>query len=180
MPVPARRAVFPVITSQFSAVLECARVCREAGVPVIADGGIKASGDITKALAAGASAVQLFDTWCGELALPEYQEFALPAVQEVIRGVIGSAPVIYYTKASHHLLPAVVESGANVLSVDWRVNLAELRRMAGPRVGIQGNLDPALLYAPQDVLRAKTTEILEQLSGVGHILKCLFWLPRTA
>jgi len=121
-------------------------------------------------IAAGASAVQLFDTWCGELALPEYQEFALPAVQEVIRGIIESAPVIYYTKASHHLLPAVVESGANVLSVDWRVNLAELRRMAGPRVGIQGNLDPALLYAPQEVLRAKTTEILEQLSGVGHIL----------
>jgi len=121
-------------------------------------------------IAAGASAVQLFDTWCGELALPEYQEFALPAVQEVIRGVIGSAPVIYYTKASHHLLPAVVESGASVLSVDWRVNLAELRRMAGPRVGIQGNLDPALLYAPQHVLRAKTTEVLEQLGGVGHIL----------
>ena len=121
-------------------------------------------------IAAGASAVQLFDTWCGELALPEYREFALPAVQEVIRGVIGSAPVIYYTKASHHLLPAVVESGASVLSVDWRVNLAELRRMAGPRVGIQGNLDPALLYAPQHVLRAKTTEVLEQLGGVGHIL----------
>src|SRR5256885_1433521 len=98
------------------------------------------------------------------------QQFALPAVQEVIRGVIGAAPVIYYTKASHHLLPAVVESGANVLSVDWRVNLAELRRMAGPRVGIQGNLDPALLYAPQDVLRAKTTDVLQELSGVGHIL----------
>jgi len=94
----------------------------------------------------------------------------LPAAQEVIRGVIGSAPVIYYTKASHHLITAVVESGANVFSVEWRVNLAELRRMAGPRVGIQGNLDPALLYAPQDVLRAKTTEVLEQLSGVGHIL----------
>src|SRR5207249_11611985 len=107
---------------------------------------------LTAQIAAGAAAVQLFDTWCGELALPEYQEFALPAVQEVIRGVSGSAPVIYYTKASHHLLPAVVESGANVLSVDWRVNLAELRRMAGPRGGIQGNLDPALLYSPQDVV----------------------------
>jgi uroporphyrinogen decarboxylase len=121
-------------------------------------------------IAAGATAVQLFDTWCGELALPEYQSFALPAVQEVISEVIGSAPVIYYTKASHHLLPAVVESGANVLSVDWRVNLVELRKLGGPRVGIQGNLDPALLYAPQDVLQGKTTEILQQLGGVGHIL----------
>jgi uroporphyrinogen decarboxylase len=121
-------------------------------------------------VAAGATAVQLFDTWCGELEFSEYQALALPAVQEVVRGVIDSAPVIYYTKASHHLLPAVVESGANVLSVDWRVNLSALRKLAGPRVGIQGNLDPALLYAPQDVLRAKTMEILQQLGGVGHIL----------
>ncbi|HLZ12247.1 MAG TPA: uroporphyrinogen decarboxylase [Candidatus Acidoferrum sp.] len=121
-------------------------------------------------IAAGASTVQLFDTWCGELALPEYESFALPAVQEIIREVIGLAPVIYYTKASHHLLTAVVESGANVLSVDWRVNLAELRKLAGPRVGIQGNLDPALLYAPPDVLRAKTAEIVQQLGGAGHIL----------
>ncbi len=121
-------------------------------------------------IAAGAAAVQLFDTWCGELALSDYEEFALPAVQEIIRGVTGAAPVIYYTKASHHLLPAVVQSGANVLGVDWRVDLAALRRLAGPRVAIQGNLDPALLYAPQDALRAKTSEILAQLGGVGHIL----------
>lgn len=121
-------------------------------------------------IAAGAAAVQLFDTWCGELSLADYQAFALPALQEIVREVIGHAPVIYYTKASHHLLPAVVESGANVLSVDWRVNLAELRKLAGPRVAIQGNLDPALLYAPQDVLRDETKKILAQLGGVGHIL----------
>jgi uroporphyrinogen decarboxylase len=121
-------------------------------------------------IAAGATAVQLFDTWCGELSLTDYQRFALPAVQEIIRSVTGSAPVIYYTKASHHLLPAVAQSGANVLSVDWRVDLAALRKLAGPKVGIQGNLDPALLHAPQDILRTKTTEILRQLGGVGHIL----------
>ncbi|HET9804484.1 MAG TPA: uroporphyrinogen decarboxylase, partial [Candidatus Acidoferrum sp.] len=121
-------------------------------------------------IAAGAAAVQLFDTWCGELSLADYQTFALPVLQEIVREVVGHAPVIYYTKASHHLLPAVVESGANVLSVDWRVNLAELRKLAGPRVGIQGNLDPALLYAPQDVLVDETKRILGQLGGVGHIL----------
>ena len=59
-------------------------------------------------IAAGAAAVQLFDTWCGELTLADYQEFVLPAVQKVIAGVRGTVPVIYYTKASHHLLPAVV------------------------------------------------------------------------
>src|SRR5215510_7782186 len=69
-------------------------------------------------IAAGAAAVQLFDTWCGELALPEYREFALPAVQEIIAGVRGLAPMIYYSKASHHLMGAVAESGADVLSVD--------------------------------------------------------------
>jgi len=121
-------------------------------------------------VAAGAAAVQLFDTWCGELSLSDYQEFALAAVQEITRAVRGAAPVIYYTKASHHLLPAVVQSGADVLSVDWRVDLAALRQLAGPRVAIQGNLDPALLYASQDVLLARTREILQQLGGKGHIL----------
>ncbi len=121
-------------------------------------------------IAAGAAAVQLFDTWCGELSLPDYQEFALPAVQEIVRGVGDAAPVIYYTKASHHLVPAIIQTGANVLSVDWRVDLAALRKLAGPRVAIQGNLHPALLFAPQDALRTKTKEILHQLGGVGHIL----------
>jgi len=121
-------------------------------------------------IAAGAAAVQIFDTWCGELSMADYQSFALPSLQEIVRQVVGHAPVIYYTKASHHLLPAIVESGANVLSVDWRVNLAELRKLAGPRVAIQGNLDPALLYAPPEVLLDETKEILAQLHGVGHIL----------
>src|SRR5215475_2945422 len=85
-------------------------------------------------IAAGAAAVQLFDTWCGELDLADYTEFVLPAIQEIVHGVSGSAPIIYYTKASHHLLSAIVKSGANVLSVDWRVDLPTLRNLAGPRV----------------------------------------------
>src|SRR5882724_10719370 len=121
-------------------------------------------------IAAGASAVQLFDTWCGELALPDYRAFALPAIQQVISAVRGTVPVIYYTKASHHLLTAIVESGADVLSCDWRVNLAELRALAGPKIALQGNLDPAVLFAPHDHIRKTTHEILAQLVGVGHIL----------
>ncbi|HVO56711.1 MAG TPA: uroporphyrinogen decarboxylase [Dongiaceae bacterium] len=121
-------------------------------------------------IAAGATAVQLFDTWCGELALPEYRAFALPAVQEVIAGVNGIVPVIYYTKASHHLLDAVAQAGATVLSCDWRVNLAELRGKLGAKVALQGNLDPALLFAPRSAICERTAEILEQLQGVGHIL----------
>jgi uroporphyrinogen decarboxylase len=121
-------------------------------------------------IAAGAAAVQLFDTWSGELALPEYREFALPAVQEIIASIRDLAPVIYYTKASHHLMGAVAQTGADVLSVDWRVNLAQLRSQLGPKIALQGNLDPAILFAPQETVVTTTRNVLQQLSGRGHIL----------
>jgi len=119
---------------------------------------------------AGASAVQLFDTWSGELDLRAYSEFVLPAVQEIISGLGTAAPVIYYTKASHHLLTGVIRSGASVLSVDWRVSLAELRAVAGSRVALQGNLDPAVLLAPPETIRQATVDIVSELGGHGHIL----------
>jgi len=121
-------------------------------------------------IAAGAAAVQLFDTWCGELALREYQEFALPATQEIISGLGDKAPVIYYTKASSHLLPAVARSGANVLSVDWRVNLREFREELGPHIALQGNVDPTVLFGPQEKIRSATLETIAALRGEGHIL----------
>ena len=121
-------------------------------------------------IASGAAALQLFDTWCGELTLPEYREFALPAVQEAISAVRGAVPLIYYTKASHHLLPAVAQCGADVLSCDWRVNLAELRTAVGSKIALQGNLDPAVLFGPQEHIREATRSTLRQLGGVGHIL----------
>jgi uroporphyrinogen decarboxylase len=121
-------------------------------------------------IAAGVTAVQLFDTWCGELDLRDYSEFVLPAVQEVITGLSGAVPVIYYTKASHHLLPAIVKSGANVLGVDWRVPLGELRALAGPHIALQGNLDPAILFGPQEKIRRCTLDLAAELGGHGHIL----------
>ncbi len=121
-------------------------------------------------IAAGVAALQLFDTWCGELDLHDYTEFVLPTVQEIISGLGNKVPVIYYTKASHHLLPSVVRVGANVLSVDWRIPLSEVRKLAGPRVALQGNLDPAVLFAPADKIRQATLNIGAELSGYGHIL----------
>ncbi|HET7259796.1 MAG TPA: uroporphyrinogen decarboxylase [Candidatus Acidoferrum sp.] len=121
-------------------------------------------------IAAGASAVQLFDTWSGELSLHDYRDFALPATQEIISALSGSVPVIYYTKASNHLLPAVARSGANVLSVDWRVDLRELREQFGPRISIQGNVDPTVLLGPPNEIRRATKEAMAALGGVGHIL----------
>ena len=91
-------------------------------------------------------------------------------MQEVVSGLGQSVPIIYYTKASHHLLPSILQVGADVLSVDWRVPLAELRKLAGPRIAIQGNLDPAMLFASPETIRKATLDIAAQLSGQGHIL----------
>jgi uroporphyrinogen decarboxylase len=121
-------------------------------------------------IAAGAAAVQLFDTWCGELSLADYETYALPAVREIITRIDSEVPMIYYTKASHHLLPAIARSGADVLSVDWRVNLREAREMLGPRIALQGNVDPAVLFGPPEKIRQATLEAAESLGGVGHIL----------
>jgi uroporphyrinogen decarboxylase len=121
-------------------------------------------------IAAGAAAVQLFDTWCGELNLRDYLEFALPPMQEIVSALGKAAPVIYYTKASNHLLLAAADSGADVLSVDWRVDLRELRRTLGPRIALQGHVDPAVLFAPPDTIRKVTQETLATLGGVGHVL----------
>jgi len=121
-------------------------------------------------IAAGAAAVQLFDTWCGELSLADYETYALPAVREVITRIDREVPVIYYTKASHHLLPAIAHSGADVLSVDWRINLREAREMLGPRTALQGNVDPAVLFGPPENIRKATLDAAGALGGVGHIL----------
>jgi uroporphyrinogen decarboxylase len=121
-------------------------------------------------ISAGAAAVQLFDTWCGELNLRDYLDFALPAVQEIVSGLGKNVPVIYYTKASNHLLLAAADSGADVLSVDWRVDLRELRKTLGPKIALQGNVDPAVLFAPEATIRRVTQETVAALNGTGHIL----------
>jgi uroporphyrinogen decarboxylase len=122
-------------------------------------------------IAAGAAAVQLFDTWVGELTLPQYRDFALPATQLLIEEIgAGTTPVIMYTKASSHLLGAAADSGANVLSVDWRVNLAAVREQVGPRIALQGNVDPCALLGPEEGVRRAARDAVENTGGVGHIL----------
>ena len=122
-------------------------------------------------IAAGATAVQLFDTWVGELTLDQYLEFALPATQLLIEEIgAGDTPVILYTKASSHLISAAAESGANVLSVDWRADLAALRERLGPRVALQGNVDPCVLLGPELGVRLAARDAVEKTGGLGHIL----------
>jgi uroporphyrinogen decarboxylase len=122
-------------------------------------------------IAAGAAAVQLFDTWIGELTLEQYREFALPATQRLIEQIgAGDAPVILYTKASSHLISAAAESGASVLGVDWRADLSALRQQLGTRVALQGNVDPCVLLGPEEGVRRAAREAVEKTGGFGHIL----------
>lgn len=122
-------------------------------------------------IAAGATAVQLFDTWCGELSLPDYERYALLATRQIIESIGQlNVPVILYTKASHHLISAIARSHATVLSVDWRMSLRELRAALGPGVGLQGNVDPAILLGSADTVRRAVRDTIVQLECKGHIL----------
>jgi uroporphyrinogen decarboxylase len=126
-------------------------------------------------LAAGAVAVQLFDTWAGELSREDYEAFALPALQQVIGELrAGDAPVIYYSKASSHLLESAAGSGVTVLSVDWRVDMAELRARLLEHTGklwpLQGNVDPSVLLGAEPGVRAAARRALKQTGGQAHIL----------
>ncbi len=122
-------------------------------------------------IAAGATAVQVFDTWAGELSQKDYEEFALPATQFLISELhCGTAPVILYSKATSHLLDSLAKTGADVLSVDWRIDLADARKRLGNRIALQGNVDPCILLGPEEGVRAAAREAIKKTGGVGHIL----------
>jgi uroporphyrinogen decarboxylase len=122
-------------------------------------------------IAAGAAAVQLFDTWAGELDAAAYRDFELPATQLLIEELApGDTPVILFSKASNHLLNSLLRTGASVLSVDWRMDLAQLREKFGDRIAIQGNIDPTVLLASPEAITASVNETFRQTRGRGHIL----------
>jgi uroporphyrinogen decarboxylase len=120
--------------------------------------------------AAGADAVQLFDTWAEVLGPREYRSLALPGIQRAIGRFkeTSSAPVIYFARGSPHLLPILGEVGADCLSVDWRVSLADVRTMH-PETPLQGNMDPTMLFAPPRAVAAETRRVLAELSGQAHV-----------
>jgi uroporphyrinogen decarboxylase len=129
-----------------------------------------ASDVLSYQLASGAGAVQLFDTWAGELSAEDYREWALPAAARAIAGIRrGAAPVILYVNGSGHLLEAMAASGADVLSIDWRVSLSEARRRV-PGMPLQGNLDPAALGGKPEDVRRRTRAMIAQTGGVAHVV----------
>lgn len=122
-------------------------------------------------VAAGAQAVQIFDTWAGILDADDFARWALPHVQTMVRAVQETgAPVIYFARDSGALLPLLAQTGADVISLDWRVPLDQARTQFGPGVAVQGNLDPAVLFAPWDEVARRTDRVLERAGHApGHI-----------
>lgn len=121
-------------------------------------------------IAAGASAIQLFDTWAGDLSAAEYRELELPATQQILRALGSGAPKILFARGTTRHIDALAESGADVISIDSRTDLAVARRTLGHRVALQGNVDPEVLLGPQPLIRQAVREAIEKTSGVGHIL----------
>jgi uroporphyrinogen decarboxylase len=127
---------------------------------------------------AGAQALQLFDTWGGLLDLSRWKSLALPPLRKIVealRGRHGRIPLIYYINGGTHLLPGLAELPVDVLSVDWRLPLDEVRRRlaplapSSPRV-LQGNLDPAALLAPIPEIERRAAALVEAGRGGGHVV----------
>jgi uroporphyrinogen decarboxylase len=120
---------------------------------------------------AGAQALMLFESWAGLLARREFTRFALPAVRRAVAALRGSrVPLIYYVNQGSALLPALADLDVEVIGVDWRSGLAEVRRVLGPGKAVQGNLDPAALFAPPAELRALAAAVMDEAGDApGHI-----------
>ncbi|GAA0467753.1 uroporphyrinogen decarboxylase [Streptomyces sp. NPDC046215] len=132
--------------------------------------------DITAAflkvqIEAGASAVQLFDSWVGALAPADYRRSVMPASAKVFDAVAGyGVPRIHFGVGTGELLGLMGEAGADVVGVDWRIPMDEAARRVGPGKALQGNLDPAVLFAGHEAVRAKAGEVLDAAKGLeGHV-----------
>lgn len=126
---------------------------------------------LEKQVAAGADAVQIFDTWAGNLCPADYREFALPYVARVIARLRRTGvPVILYINGVAGVLEAASTSGATVMGIDWRMDLKAADGVVGDRAALQGNLDPVMLFAPAARIRDEVRRAHSSLSRrSGHI-----------
>ena len=129
---------------------------------------------------AGAQAVQLFDTWAGVLSPGDYKKFALPYVKRVIddlrpqtsdfRPQTSKIPIIYFVGECAGLLEEIKTCGADVIGIDWRINIDDAIKRLGSNFSVQGNLDPCALFLPKDKIRERVKEVLNRASFArGHI-----------
>ncbi len=119
---------------------------------------------------AGAQALQLFDSWVGCLSPTDYEKFVLPHTKKVIDSVPKDVPFIHFATGSSTLLELMKKAGGDVIGVDWRINLDEAWRRIGYDVGIQGNLDPLVLFAPPEEIERRVKDVLSRAENrPGHI-----------
>jgi uroporphyrinogen decarboxylase len=122
-------------------------------------------------VAAGAAAVQLFDSWAGVLSAADYRRSVLPHSRRIFEALADSGvPRIHFGVGTGELLGLLGEAGADVVGVDWRVPLDEAARRVGPGKAVQGNLDPAVLLAPWEVIEQRAGEVLQAgRAAAGHV-----------
>ncbi|QDT33352.1 uroporphyrinogen decarboxylase [Thalassoglobus polymorphus] len=119
---------------------------------------------------AGVQAVQIFDSWAGCLSPSDYRRYVQPYTKKLIEAVQDETPLINFLTGNPALIPDQVEAGGDVIGIDWRIDLAEARKIVGNERAIQGNLDPISLYANLDVLESRTKAVLDANAGhPGHI-----------
>jgi uroporphyrinogen decarboxylase len=120
---------------------------------------------------AGADVIQIFDSWVGCLAVEDYRRHVLPRTAELVRKVkAAGVPVIYFGTDTATLLPAIKETGADVIGLDWRIPLDEGWERVGYAGAVQGNLDPAVLFSDWEQVRQHTQHVLDLAAGKpGHI-----------
>jgi len=123
----------------------------------------------------GAQAVMIFDTWGGALSHNAYQEFSLRYMSQILAGLIREhggvrIPAVVFTKGGGLWLESIANSGCDAVGLDWTVDIAEARRRIGHKVALQGNLDPAVLFAAPEVITAEVEKILADYgNGSGHV-----------
>jgi uroporphyrinogen decarboxylase len=121
-------------------------------------------------ITAGADAIQIFDSWGGIIAGPDYEAASLRWIRKIIAALPRDFPIILYAKGTAPQLTDQAFSGARVLSVDWTNDLAIVRRTLPANVAVQGNLDPVLMNTTPDIVQRETTRLLESMRGTrGHI-----------
>lgn len=121
-------------------------------------------------IAAGAEAVQLFDSWVGCLSPDDYQRLVLPHMRATINALTPGVPVIHFGTGTAGLLKLIRAAGGSVIGLDWRIHLDEGWAQVGYDVGIQGNLDPVALFASPREIRNRVADILKRAGGrPGHI-----------
>ncbi|MCP5162787.1 MAG: uroporphyrinogen decarboxylase [Hahellaceae bacterium] len=130
---------------------------------------------LNEQIRAGAQAVQIFDTWGGNLSHNAYLEFSLAYMKKIVNGLIREhegrkVPVILFTKGGGLWLDSMADTGCDALGLDWTMDIGQARSLVGNRVALQGNMDPCVLYSSNESIRAEVETILSSFgSGCGHV-----------